>query len=93
MSLRCSHGNQIRAIKITKIIAPHLSLRFGENRQQTSTISAISGASFDLYLEGVAAPHQFGYLHRVPVLCCCLPHHILPCPRLAPDVGEAEEGE
>src|ERR1700692_4568323 len=27
------------------------------------------------------------------VLCRYLPHHILACPRLAPDVGEAEEGE
>src|SRR5580704_14633034 len=26
-------------------------------------------------------------------LCRYLPHHILACPRLAPDVGEAEEGE
>src|SRR5215471_16390102 len=30
---------------------------------------------------------------RVAVLCRYLPHHILACPRLAPDVGEAEEGE
>src|SRR3984893_15302403 len=29
----------------------------------------------------------------VTVLCRYLPHHILACPRLAPDVGEAEEGE
>jgi hypothetical protein len=29
----------------------------------------------------------------VTVLCRHLPHHILACPRLAPDVGEAEEGE
>ena len=29
----------------------------------------------------------------VPVLCRYLPHHFLACPRLAPDVGEAEEGE
>ena len=29
----------------------------------------------------------------VAVLCRYLPHHILACPRLAPDVGEAEEGE
>src|ERR1700730_13484688 len=29
----------------------------------------------------------------VTVLCRHLPHHILTCPRLAPDVGEAEEGE
>src|SRR5271163_3934484 len=29
----------------------------------------------------------------VTVLCRYLPHHFLACPRLAPDVGEAEEGE
>src|SRR6516225_2543317 len=29
----------------------------------------------------------------VPALRRYLPHHILACPRLAPDVGEAEEGE
>src|SRR6266436_8743047 len=29
----------------------------------------------------------------VTVLCRYLPHHILACPRLTPDVGEAEEGE
>src|SRR5258707_11348981 len=29
----------------------------------------------------------------VTVLCRDLPHHILACPRLAPDVGEAEEAE
>ncbi len=29
----------------------------------------------------------------VTTLCRYLPHHILACPRLAPDVGEAEEGE
>jgi hypothetical protein len=27
------------------------------------------------------------------VLCRYLPHHFLACPRLTPDVGEAEEGE
>src|SRR5262245_65497167 len=29
----------------------------------------------------------------VAVLCRYLSHHILACPRLTPDVGEAEEGE
>ena len=29
----------------------------------------------------------------VPVLCRYLPNHILACPRLAPRVGKAEEGE
>ena len=29
----------------------------------------------------------------VTVLCRYLPHHILACPRLAPYVGEAKEGE
>src|SRR6516164_9172246 len=29
----------------------------------------------------------------VAVLCRYLPHHILACPRLAPNVGEAEEDE
>src|SRR5579859_4345355 len=29
----------------------------------------------------------------VAILCRYLPHHILTCPRLAPDMGEAEKGE